>query len=262
MFGTVILDTYKKSDKLLIAKALDELCSPKDSYGWGSAGIYCFWDYYNEEILYIGLASDLTERFKQHNGLSRVNDDSCKYKYIEKYFENNDRLGYSIFAQSPLSQPLTHKNKKKYSKIAEDINSPVEDMISDQGKVDIKLVEGLLIESYRIKHGHFPPWNDIGGSVEGQRRVMANNYNIVKSFCSPQDYEVNPIMSKSTLRELAENPSYSSFESFLHVVRMNMLIHGLDYQSALNLAMKFDNFGWYEKIIEAGYDKKKLFLDY
>lgn len=44
------------------ANAIDDLCSPKDNYGWASAGIYCFW-------VYIGLAGDLAERFKQHNGI-------------------------------------------------------------------------------------------------------------------------------------------------------------------------------------------------
>lgn len=262
MFGTVILDTYRKEEKLTIAKALDEICSPKDSYGWASAGIYCFWDYYMEEVLYIGLASDLSDRFKQHNGINRVSDDSCKYQYIEKYFESNDRLGYSIFVQSPLSQPLTYRNKKQYLKIAKDINSPIEDMLSEQGKDDIKRVEGILIEAYRKIHGHFPPWNDIGGSTEGQERVLPNNYYIVKSFCSPHDYISNPIISRSTLRELAANPSFMSFESFLHSVRMNILIHGMVYQDAIDFANKFDTFGWYEKIIEAGYDKKKLILNY
>lgn len=34
MFGTVIIDAYRKDETQGIAKALDDLCSPKDNYGW------------------------------------------------------------------------------------------------------------------------------------------------------------------------------------------------------------------------------------
>ena len=262
MFGTVIMDTYKRDDKFKMMKAIDEICSPNDNYGWASAGIYCFWDYYIEEVLYIGLASDLCDRFKQHNGIKSVDDDSCKYKYIENYFNNNERIGYTIFVQSPLSQPLTFRNRTQYEKIANEANSSVENMLSEQGKDDIKRVEGILIESYRKKHGHIPPWNDIGGSIQGQNLVMPNNYNIVKSFCSPDDYEINPIVSRSTISELAENPSYVTFENFLHAVRMYVLIFGMEYEDALEFTIKNDRYNSYDRIIKNGYDKKKLILDY
>lgn len=42
-------------------------------------------------------------------------------------------------------------------------------MVSDEGKENIKVVEGILIEAYRRKYGHFPPWNNMGGSVVGQK---------------------------------------------------------------------------------------------
>ena len=113
MFGTVILDAYTKDEKFDMARAIDDLCSPSDNYGWASAGIYCFWDYYAEAILYIGLAGDLAERFKQHNGILPLKSGS-KQKEIEDYFSKNDRLGYTIFVQSSLSQPLVHRNKGTY----------------------------------------------------------------------------------------------------------------------------------------------------
>lgn len=67
MLRTIIIDFYKEKDKTKIADALNTLCSPNDNYGWASVGIYCYWDYDTKEILYIGLAVDLTVRFKQHN---------------------------------------------------------------------------------------------------------------------------------------------------------------------------------------------------
>ena len=42
MFGTVIIDAYRKEEALEMADAIDDLCSPTDNYGWASAGIYCF----------------------------------------------------------------------------------------------------------------------------------------------------------------------------------------------------------------------------
>lgn len=53
MFGTVIIDAYRKEEILEMSNAIDDLCSPTDSCGWASAGIYCFWDYYAEAITMI-----------------------------------------------------------------------------------------------------------------------------------------------------------------------------------------------------------------
>ena len=49
-------------------------------------------------------------------------------------------------------------------------SSPIEDMLSEQGRDDIKRVEGILIESFRRKYGHFPLWNSMGGSMVGQTK--------------------------------------------------------------------------------------------
>lgn len=91
MFGTVIIDAYRKEEAMEMANAIDDLCSPKDNYGWASAGIYCFWDYYAEAILYIDLAGDLAERFKQHNVILPIKEGS-KQKQIEEYFFQNKQL--------------------------------------------------------------------------------------------------------------------------------------------------------------------------
>ena len=258
MFGTVIIDAYTKDEAEEVAGALDDLCSPCDGYGWASAGIYSFWDYYTHEILYIGLASDLHERFMQHNGLLPIAGGSCKYEQIRHYFSEHEKLGYTIFVQSSLSQPLVHRNKATYEKFARQQNSPVEDLLSEQGKDDIKRVEGILIEAYRKNYGAFPPWNKVGGSVQGQRKVLERNINIVRSFCNPQQHEVNPIVSRSTLRELSQNPTYAAHESYLHAVRMNMLIMGMSYCEALEVSNKFDNFDCYQRILDEKYNEKVL----
>lgn len=44
MFGTIIIDAYRKDEAVKISEALDDLCSPTDNYGCASAGVYCFWN--------------------------------------------------------------------------------------------------------------------------------------------------------------------------------------------------------------------------
>ena len=115
MLRTIILDAYKENEKGKIAHALNELCSPRDNYGWASAGIYCYWNYYTHETYYIGLAVDLAERFKQHNGFyPKIDTKTCKKKEIDNYFRSEEKLGFSIIVQSPLSQPITSKLKDEY----------------------------------------------------------------------------------------------------------------------------------------------------
>ena len=260
MFGTVIMDAYSQDESEELAAAIDDLCCPTDGYGWASAGIYSFWDYNTHEVLYIGLASDLYVRFRQHNGIVPILDESCKYQQIQEYFLNHQKLGYTIFVQSPLSQPIVHRNKALFEKLANEKNSNIQDMISEQGIDNIKRVEGILIEAFTQYYGHFPKWNKVGGSVLGQHSVMSNNINIVKSFCNPQAYITNPIVSRSTIRELSANPTYEGFESFLHVVRMYMLQFGLDYNEALEFANSTDIFGWYSRILDDDYLQKKLIV--
>lgn len=259
MFGTVIIDAYRKEETQEIADAIEDLCAPYDSYGWSSAGIYCFWDYYAEAVLYIGLAGDLSERFRQHNGILPL-ETGTKQKYIEDYFSKNERLGYSIFVQSTLSQPLVHRNRDMYEKFAAEVNSSTQNMVSEQGRDDIKRVEGILIESFRKKYGHFPPWNAIGGSRTGQERVMPNNVNIVESFCHPDNYSVNPIVSRSTLRELSANPTWERYENFLHVARMYMFTMGMDYNTAVEFLQAHDTLNTYDSIIDSKYNRKKLII--
>lgn len=257
MFGTVIIDAYRKEETQEMSEAIEDLCCPNDNTGWASSGIYCFWDYYAEEVLYIGLAGDLAERFRQHNGILPLKQGSKQSK-IEDYFSKNETLGYTIFVQSPLSQPLVHRNRKTYEKFAKQQNSPVEDLLSEEGRDNIKIVEGILIESYRRKYGHFPPWNDVGGSTQGQNRVMENNINIVKSFCKPDQFTINPIMSRSTIRELSNNAEWEWYEIFLHTARMYLLTMGMEYKDALKFTIENDSINTYDRMKESGYLQKKL----
>lgn len=259
MFGTVIIDAYKQTETREIADALEELCAPTDSYGWASAGIYCYWDYYTRETLYIGLASDLAVRFKQHNGILPLKSGS-KQKRIEEYFAIHDggKLGFSIFVQSPLAQPLVSRNRSTYGSFAKQYGAPVVDLLSDQGINDIKRVEGILIEAYRQATGHFPLWNRVGGSITGQKRVMTRNINIVKAFSHPEFVSISPITSRSSLRELSDNPTYERYESFLHGARQLIFSLGMEYDRAIDFVARSDILGTIDEMRENGYLEKQL----
>src|SRR5690242_11470658 len=104
MFATVILDAYRRDEAALMAKALDEVCDPEGHGAFTSCGIYAYWDYPTRELLYLGLASDHAQRFRQHNGLVACRPECCKVREIGDYFTRRDKLGYSILVISPNDQ--------------------------------------------------------------------------------------------------------------------------------------------------------------
>ena len=262
LFGTIIMDTYKKDEVKTVAEYLEEICSPQDSYGWSSAGIYSFWDYESREILYIGLTSDLGNRFKQHNGLLHTSQASCKYEYIKEYFINHEKMGYTIFVQSSLSQPKVYKNQNFFRKSL-DIpkGMPIKGYGGEEGRDSIKTVEGQLIEAHRLAVGNIPSWNKMSGSSDGKMLATLENYfRIVKRF---SDKDVNNVfVSRSTLRELAENATYQFFEEILHTVRMTMLSEDVSFVEALKIQLSYNlpfAEGW-KRIIQEEYLSKQLWV--
>lgn len=208
MFGTIILDSYTKDEIYNMAEYIEEICSPLDTIGWASSGIYSFWDYGTKNILYIGLASDLYVRFKQHNGLLPIDDNACKYQQIQDYFKSREKLGYTILVQSPLSQPIVQRNEKKYMEFLEKHKGiPINNYAIEDGLESIRSAEGQLIEAYRLYTGDIPPWNKIGGDVYARKYATKGNFlQIIQAF-SLGDTQ-NFLVSRSTIRELAGNPTY------------------------------------------------------
>ncbi|MFD2046455.1 GIY-YIG nuclease family protein [Ornithinibacillus salinisoli] len=256
MFGTIIQDAYKKHELNEIVDALGELCNPNDTYGWASAGIYCFWDYHTKEVLYIGLAVDLTERFKQHNGIIPMDLNACKYEQITSYFEEREKIGYSVFLQSPLSQPVVRKNIYKWFNYNPEEFS-IADFTNEQSKNDLRRLEGILIEAFRQKHGALPKWNRVSGSIDGQRATLSGNYEIIRDMTNQR---LSPLVSRSTLRELASNPTYTWYENFIHGIRQMILFFGMSFNEALPFILKTDSLKTYERIEQEAYLKKTFVL--
>lgn len=255
MFGTIIIDAYEENEVDEIIDALDDLCNPNDNYGWSSSGIYCFWDYYTKEIYYIGLASDLKTRFMQHNGIQEVDSNSCKLLQIKDYFSCKKKLGYTIFVQSPLSQPIVGRNKKRYKDFIGDTFTPIEDYAGSEGKEHMKEVEGILIEAYKKQFKKFPKWNKVGGSKYGQKSSVIGNYQIVKAFNTTS---YHPLVSRSTLRELSDCPTYERYENDLHGIRMFMLSSGKSFNDSVNFLKNMNAIISYDELIKEKYLNKSL----
>lgn len=254
MFGTIIQDAYKEDEKEVLANAINDICNPNDNNGWASAGIYCFWNYQTREVLYIGLARDFSERFKQHNGLITVDPKGCKIENINEYFRENDKLGYSIFVQSPLHQPITSRNIfDLFCKDPESVN--VRDYDDEPVKQDYIMAEGILIEAYKKMFNTIPPWNKISGSKRGQMASVIGNYEIIEILTSK---DPSPLLARYSIREISNNPTYERYEVFLHPARQQMLATGCTFSSAIKFSRNFDMLETFEELIKVDYFNKVL----
>lgn len=257
MFATVIVDAYEKKDARKIADALEDLCHPQCTDGWASAGVYSYWDYYTNEILYIGLAVDLAQRFKQHNGIIPARSNTCKKEQIKEYFNKKNKLGYTVFVQSPLSQPQTAKNEELWGRFY--TMCGMENLNDKSDRENIKILEGVLIEVYENNHGVKPPWNKIRGSKEGRAIAQSNCYELIRCINGKNG---SNLIAKSTLREIENNLSYQRFEEFLHAARIFQFNFGHDLIDAIKMIISRDNIlgqSTYDDIVESNYLNKQLF---
>ncbi|MDK8643462.1 GIY-YIG nuclease family protein [Niallia taxi] len=236
MFGTIIQDAYSRDETQGIIEALDELCNPNDAWGWASAGIYSFWNFRTKEVLYIGLAVDLAERFKQHNGMTPMDPNGCKYQKIQEYFNAEERLGYSIFVQSPLHQPVIRKNIYSWWNYDQE-QVQISEFKDEQPKRDLRRVEGILIEAYKQKNGVLPSWNRVGGDVAGQKVATRGNYELIENLTNQ---EFNPITARYSLRGLAKSATFITYESYMHGARQLMLIFGMSFANAFEHCKRKD----------------------
>ena len=230
MLCTYISDIYNVDDAKSVAKAIDDIAAATDNDGWASNAVYCFWDPKSLEILYIGLATDIYNRFRQHNGLIKCEENCCKVKEITKWFASNKDLGISLLLQSSCVQGRVSRNKgmpivsssmSRFSDVAD---------IFD-GKETIKMTEGLLIETHRLVFGKIPPWNKQSGDTYGQKKADIKGSSYIQRFTGELKDE---FVSSKTIRQISQNPTWLTFEMFLHGVRLQMALHNIDFERALD----------------------------
>ncbi|QDW27214.1 hypothetical protein FFJ24_021245 [Pedobacter sp. KBS0701] len=254
MLRTIIADSYRENEKNEIVGALGTVCNANDNYGWASSGIYCYWDYESREILYVGLAIDLTERFKQHNGMfPGIDLNTCKRREIDEYFRQKERIGFSVVLQSCLSQPATRNVEKRFEGLFTRIPNARD--IGADGKAGIQRLEGVLLEAFKKANRTFPKWNKIGGSIKGQLSVKNSN---IEAFSLLNATTMHYLLSRSTLREIAAKATLERYENFLHAARIIAPIVG--FEMACQVIASTDMIGTFNHMVAEGYHEKVLQL--
>lgn len=229
MLVTIIPDVFSSAEYDDISSALDELCSPLDSWGWSSAGVYAFWDPGDGTLLYVGLAVDLPQRFRQHTGLIEAPEAACKRREIDAYFQSNQMLGYSVLVQSPMDQPLSARALTAFGSCADSIHAIHGDSM-EAGRDTIKLIEGRLLAGIQNQEGALPPWNKVRGSLRGLRGPFEGLGEVLDGL---RGEGCDPLRSHATLRELATNIEFFGCEEWLHGARSYMIIRGVSWETAL-----------------------------
>lgn len=213
MLATVVWDVYHNDERREILRAIKELI-PDGSPDWSRKGIYAYWDPETRNLLYVGLATDLLDRFAQHNRLVSHSGGN-KADAIDTWFATHRRLGFSLLIQSAAVQSLDMLYHL----------SPTLGVESD----DIsRTAEGQLIELHRMEHGQRPPWNGVGGSVRGAEWATHSARPIVR-LLSAQEQSL--FVARCTLRKLAANTTYQRFEALIHAARMRTLLDQHDFES-------------------------------
>jgi hypothetical protein len=289
VLATILLDTFTKAEAEMIGSALDMICSPHDNYAFSSAGIYAFWSIPDRELLYIGLAKDLTQRFRQHLGLIACDPNCCKVQQINNYFSDRNRIGYSIIVQSTMCSPLTAHDEQIIRNALDDDAAVID--VSDifEAEENIAAAEGMLIELFEQLGDRLPSWNKIRGSERGQRRhsfySRSNNLRILQGLVEGKSTEslddefaaeappyelllnlegseLSELNARATLTEIANNATFCEHELLLHGIRMLMVSTRLSFEYAVAHQLAFNEFakGRIDHMKVDGYWDRRLTL--
>jgi hypothetical protein len=242
MLGTIIISSYENKTRQSIYEGIEELCSVKDNYGWASSGIYCYWSPDSMEVLYVGLAVDLSQRFAQHNRIISAPDNATKRVQIDDYFLAHKKLGFSIMVQSTLSQCITANTPPEVIADLEQFTAQanfseeyeIEELkrqASQQGYEQITYMESLLLGTHEHLKGSMPSWNKIHGM--GYSHADAHFRTGAVLLGALTDTGHNFFVARSNILALAAETMAQPFEEVLHAARINALWLGMDTQTAL-----------------------------
>lgn len=263
MLATIIVNQYTSADVATLAEAVEELCSPKNGYGWSSSGIYSFWNVETKEVLYVGLAIDLPLRFQQHNGLSPCPENCCKRSQIHEHFQVQARLGLSIFVQSTLQQAISHRwesaNAGKLEWIAENFGFFEPTDVKEDLNYDLinalRATESAMLAVHKKDNGHFPAWNKMGGLNLNFADFQLNNARYFLRSLTDDQPQYDPFTARSSLREMVKYSITERYEMYLHAVRIHMLSFGTSMECAFKVVP--DTFGDMPQILKENYLNKK-----
>jgi len=202
-----------------MADALEEICSPRDDYGFASGGVYCFWNVKARLPLYIGRAVDLPDRFRAHNGLKAKRAKGNKRVEVHDFFAEEQLLGYSILVRSVGSQTATGRRRRQVDRDFPSSLAWVEepDAIDTETEYEIAEAEGTAIYSYWLEHGKLPAWNRMHGARTPWNQGMRRPDSSGQLFCLGID---SLLQSRRTITQLAREPFEMQFELELQAARM------------------------------------------
>ena len=190
---TAISDAYRAEERSEVRDALATMLSPGQP-DWSTRGVYAYWDHDTHDLLYLGLASDLPNRFAQHNGLVPHSGGNKKDE-IDAYFAQRETLGFTVLLQS--------KAVAIWERLAE-----FDPTLGSTAQAIIAFGEGQLIEMHRLVHGHRPPWNKVGGSKDGKQWATAPPA-LLEILAARRS---SLFVARKTLRELAASLKWRFFE--------------------------------------------------
>lgn len=108
----------------------------------------------------------------------------------------HERLGYSIIVQSSVADDETEGYTKR--------------------------AEGQLIQGHKLHFGQIPPWNNIGGSVDGAAAASMITKGWFDFLTARED---GLLVSRRTIRELNEDATAEYNESDILPARTGLILH-------------------------------------
>lgn len=205
MLCTVIWDAYRDSERREVLEAVQGLLPP-DSPDWSLQGVYAYWDPDTRELLYVGLASNLPERFAQHNRLV-THSGGNKADKIDEWFRAHDRLGFTLLVQSAAVQSLDDLFAISPSLGVETAEIP-------------RVAEGQLIQLHKMAVGSRPAWNRTGGSTHGAEWARPSDRSVIGLLSAA---DTNLFVARRSLRELVEDDEARRSEVTVHGARIAAL---------------------------------------
>lgn len=186
----------------------------RHSRDWSRKGVYAYWDPDTRELLYIGLASNLPQRFAEHNGLVRHSGGN-KRQEINKWFSEHENLGHTLLIQGAAVQ------------ILEDVRA-MNPMIGVEARALTQVAEGQLLKLSTMETGSLPPWNNISGAVRGGEWARPSERSPLRLLSAAEE---SLFVSRRSLRALVHDRRALQLEALMHAVRMQALmeIHGMNF---------------------------------
>jgi hypothetical protein len=188
MLCTVIWDTYRADERREVWDALQCLLSDH-SPDWSRKGVYAYWNPESRRLLYVGLATNLPERFAQQNGLI-THTGGNKADSINDWFIKHERLGFTVLIQAAAVEIL-------------DMLYELSPSLGAESNGIARVAEGQLVELHRMEYGYMPPWNRVGGSTLGAEWATRGGRPIIR-LLSAADSSL--FVARRTLRQLVLDP--------------------------------------------------------